>query len=97
MSHRKYDYIRLGGLDAMKQKISTTEMMYWRRCCKRTLMAKVRNEDIIQQMEIAKRLINVIESKQLMQYEHMCRMDEGRISQKLWNCQRPQSGKEEVL
>lgn len=70
--------------EKMKNKILATEMMYWRRCCKKTLLDHERNERIREIMQVETSLINTIERKQLLWYGHMRRMNQDRIPQKIW-------------
>lgn len=69
---------------SLKDKIAATEMMYWRRCCKVTLMDRIRNDDIRERMNIDKPLTTIIEEKQLTWYGHMRRMNENRMPKKVW-------------
>ena len=71
----------------LKGKLNATEMMYWRRCCKTTLLDKVRNEEIRNKMDVQRTFVENIERKQLLWYGHMRRMPEERLPQKVWRWQ----------
>lgn len=68
----------------LKSKINATEMMYWRRCCKTTILDRVRNDEIRNKMGVDTTLTDSIEKKQLMWYGHMRRLGQERLPQKIW-------------
>jgi hypothetical protein len=69
----------------MRNRLSTVENGYWRRCCRLTLRDRVTNVRIREMMGIEDSLIDNIEKKQLHWYGHMRRMNNARIPLKVWN------------
>lgn len=76
--------------EQMKKKLLAMEMGYWRRCCKLTLLDKVRNEHIRNRMNIATSIIDTIEAKKLRWYGHVCRMANTRWPKRIVNWNPPQ-------
>lgn len=69
---------------SMSQKLLSTEMMYWRRCCGLTLLDRVKNEDIRVRMKAENTIMDTINENQLKWYGHLCRMEGERLPQKVW-------------
>jgi hypothetical protein len=68
----------------LSKKINAVQMSFWRRCCGLTLEDNVRNHIIREIMETEVTLTDTIESKQLKWYGHMKRMEEDRLSTKIY-------------
>lgn len=60
----------------LAQRINATEINYWRRCCSVTKLEHVRNTVIRERMEVDRSLIDSIETKKLLWYGHLKRMEE---------------------
>nr|CAH7720104.1 unnamed protein product [Callosobruchus chinensis] len=74
----------------MEKRLLAMEMGYWRRCCKLTLLDKVRNEQIRDRMSIATTIIDTIEAKKLRWYGHVCRMENSRWPKRILNWNPPE-------
>ncbi|KAK7794664.1 hypothetical protein R5R35_003782 [Gryllus longicercus] len=68
----------------LKDKFQSTEMMFWRRCCKHSLLDKIRNDEIRNKMKVQTTLNDTIEMRQLKWYGHMRRLKSDRLPQKVW-------------
>lgn len=66
-----------------KNKITATEMEYWRRCCLVTRRDRIRNEEIKRRMGIDKDTYTYIEEQRLIWYGHVRRADENRWIKKI--------------
>lgn len=79
--------------EQLKKRLLAAEMSFWRRCCRLTLMDKVRNEEIRERMNIQTTIIDTVESKSLRWYGHVNRMDHSRWPKKLLQWIPPQRRK----
>jgi len=61
-----------------KNKVTATEMEYWRRSCRVTKMDRIRNEEIKRRMGINDDVLGYIEEKRLSWYGHVRRTDRNR-------------------
>ena len=73
----------LGDSRKAPKKTTAMEMSLWRRCCKLNIRDKVRNTNIRVRMKVPQPISENIERKQREWYEHLIRMEEDGIPQKL--------------
>ena len=76
-----------------KKKLLAMEMGCWRRCCRRTLLDRIRNEDIRTEMNIDTNILDTINAKRLRWYGHVNRMNETRLPKKILKWTPPQRRK----
>jgi hypothetical protein len=71
----------------MVAKLNSTEMDFWRRSALLSRKDKIRNTVIKQKMNVARSLLEDINTKQLKWYGHVQRMEEGRLPKQVmrWN------------
>ncbi|KAK4883930.1 hypothetical protein RN001_000201 [Aquatica leii] len=67
-----------------RDRLLALEMDYWRRSNGTSRLEHVRNEQIRQDMKVDKTIIDTIETKRLLWYGHLERMEETRWPQKIW-------------
>ena len=60
------------------EKLSSTEMDFWRRSARISRKDKIRNTKIKQKMNVTRSVLDDIKTKQLQWYEYVQRMEEGR-------------------
>lgn len=68
-----------------KSRLKAVENAYWRRCCKLTILDRVRVEKIHERMSVETTITDNIEGKQLSWYGHLQRMPQNRIPKAIWN------------
>lgn len=54
------------------------EKDFWRRCCRLTLLDRVKNDYICEQMAINNTIIDAVEAESLLMHGHLCRMKRDR-------------------
>ena len=69
--------------ESLRGKLLSMEMGFWRRCCRLTLMDKIRNNEIRERIGVGITIIDTIDAKRLRWYGHVCRMDEDRWPKRL--------------
>ena len=71
----------------MVAKLNSKEMDFWRRSVRLSRKDKIRNIIIKQKMNVTRSLLDDINTKQLKWYEHVQRMEEGRLPKQAmkWN------------
>lgn len=79
--------------EQLKRRLLAAEMGFWRRCCRLTLLDKVRNEVIRERMNIQTTIVDTTEAKSLRWYGHVNRMDYNRWPKKLLHWIPPQRRK----
>jgi len=72
-----------------EKKLKAMEMEFWRRSYCVTLMDRIRNENIKQQMGVTSDIMDTIEGRRLKWYGHLRRMPEERWPLKTWRWQVP--------
>lgn len=68
-----------------KHLILALKMDYWRRSNRTSRLEHVRNAQIREEMEVDGTILDTIESKRLLWYGHLQRMDDSRIPKKIWD------------
>jgi hypothetical protein len=63
----------------MVAKLNSTEMDFWRRSARLSRKDKIRNAIIKQKIKVKSSLLDDINTKQMKWFEHVQRMDEGRL------------------
>ena len=71
----------------MVTKLNSTEMIFLRRSSRLSRKDKIRNTIVKQKMNVTRSLLDDINTKQLKWYEHVQRMEEGRLPKQAmkWN------------
>ena len=58
----------------MRKRLHALEMRYWKRCCRLTLLDRVKSEEIRERTNVCTNINDTIDVKILGWYEHVCRM-----------------------
>lgn len=66
------------------QRVTAMEMNFWRRCCQKTLLDHVRNEDVRDLVQVERTLTDRIEENQLLWFGHMNRLPPDRLPAKAY-------------
>ena len=73
----------------MTAKLNSTEMDFWLRSARIYRKDKIRNTIIKQNMNVTRSLLDDIKTKQLQWYEHVQRMEEGRLPKEVMKWRPP--------
>jgi hypothetical protein len=74
----------------IKEKLSSTEMDFWRRAARTSTIVKVRNEVIREKMRVTQIILERMENNMLKWYGHVLRMEDNRWPKRImtWSPER---------
>ena len=70
-------------------KLNFTEIDFWRRSARISRKDKIQNTIITQKMNVTRSLLEDTKTKQLQWYEHVSRMEEGRLPKEVMKWRPP--------